>query len=340
MPKLAPVIRIGLTLLGVLMVIAAFLGVLYLGIGTNPPPLRIAVAAHDLLQGEYLTSGAYRIVDQIVDPRLASLYVQENELADYDGAFIVETLRKGDPINKVKLALDGTTALTRRYALALQNPDDVIMTLPVNPDVIPAKVSSGDFVNILFAGGNESGLSRLPESTPVPDLPIANSDPLLMEPISITTSQPDAIALPLADLMLEHVLVLDVNFQPTSQGYNETGTEQVVADGPISSIVVKVPRSHQTLLMFGASTSKLRFAIASPALETHQLQPQMGMDWAKYMALYRWKESQVLARGETLTQTLFPSHTVPAVTLPEAAVAAQPTAMPNPPAPTPTVVSQ
>ncbi|NJM40118.1 MAG: hypothetical protein HC853_04815, partial [Anaerolineae bacterium] len=110
MPKLVPVIRIGLTLIGVLMVVAAFLGVLYLGIGTNPPPLRIAVASQDVPQGERLQANHYRIVDQIIDPRLASLYVQESELTEYEGAYIVETLRRGDPINKVKLALDDTAA--------------------------------------------------------------------------------------------------------------------------------------------------------------------------------------------------------------------------------------
>jgi hypothetical protein len=249
-------------------------------------------------------------------------------------------LRKGDPINKVKLALDGNVAITRRYSLALQNPDDVIMTLPVNPDVIPAKISAGDFVNILFAGGNESGLSRLPEPTPIPELPLVNNELELIEPITQSTPQSDAIALPLADLMLEHVPVLDVNYQPSSQSYAESGSESVVVEGPITSIVVKVPRSHQTLLAFGASASKLRFAIASPALAPHQLQPQMGMDWAKYMALYRWKESQVLARGETLTQTLFPSYTVLSPAQPAAAALAQPPEIATPPEPTPTGVSQ
>ncbi len=83
-----------------------------------------------------------------------------------------------------------------------------------------------------------------------------------------------------------------------------------------ASIVVRVPRSHQTLLAFGASLSKLRFSIASPLLDAGQLQPQMGMDWRKYIELYRWKESQVAGRGETLTQTLFPNADALAVPAP------------------------
>lgn len=316
MLKFAPVIRLSLVVLGALLVVGAFAAVLTLGIGTNPPPLRIAVAARDIAQGDPLTPDAYRIVEQIIDPRLAQLYVQEDELARYADAFVVETLRRGDPINKVKLAMGNDATALRRYALALNDPDDVIMTLPVNPDVIPAKIAPGDFVNILFAGGSEAGIHRLPDPTPAPDLPVAlpaaDAEPasLSLGALAQAAEPTPDVVLPMADLMLEHVAVLDVNYQQlqnTSYGIGAAGNEQPFIDGPITSIVVKVPRSHQTLLAFGASVSRLRFSVASPALQAAALQPQMGMDWRKYVDLYRWKESQVLARGETVTQTLYPN---------------------------------
>ena len=208
MPKLAPVLRVGFVLLGALMVVAAFAGVIFLGIGTNPPPLRIAVVTRDLPRGESLRPGDFRVVEQIIDPRLAQLYVQENELPSYLGAYVIDTLRKGDPLNKVKLARGKDSQLHQRYALVLNNPDDVVMTLPVNPDIIPSRISAGDFVNILFAGGSEGGLSRLPDETVVPELPSALNTQVL--PMAILPNLD--IALPLADLMLEHVEVLDVNY--------------------------------------------------------------------------------------------------------------------------------
>lgn len=308
MAKFAPVVRIGLVILGAMLVVAAFLAVLYLGIGTNPPPLQIAVVSRDLPQGEQLKTSDFRIVEQIIDPRLASLYVQASEVPQYLGAFVVETLRKGDPLNKVKLALGNDSAAQRRYALALKDPNEVIMTLPVNPEVIPAKIIPGDFVNILLASGAEGGLNKLPEPAPSLGLPVeVNSQPVFTQTIETSA---DAIALPLADLMLEHVPVLDVAYQPiqsaATYGSGDASVDQPVSVGPIIAIVVKVPRSHQTLLMFGASVSKLRYAIASPTLASSPIQPQPGMDWAKYMSLYRWKEGQVAARGETLTGTLYP----------------------------------
>ena len=327
MPKLAPVLRIGFVLLGALMVVAAFAGVIFLGIGTNPPPLRIAVVTRDLPRGESLRPGDFRVVEQIIDPRLAQLYVQENELPSYLGAYIIDTLRKGDPLNKVKLAQGKDSQLHQRYALVLDNPDDVVMTLPVNPDIIPARISAGDFVNILFAGGSEGGLSRLPDATALPELPSAPSAQAL--PMAISPNLD--IALPLADLMLEHVEVLDVNYQSaarSSYGGQTTPSEtEPPTTGAIASIVVRVPRSHQTLLMFGASVSKLRFAIASPKLDPAQVRPQLGMDWAKYIKLYRWKEQQVAARGETVTQTLYPNIEIVPATAMTATIVTTPSAI-------------
>ena len=339
MLKLAPVIRIGLTLFGALLVVGAFAGVLMLGVGTNPPPLYIAVASRDLAQGEQVQPGDYRIVEQIIDPRLAALYVQESELPKYHGAFVVDTMRRGDPLNKIKLSIGDDGIVLRRYALALVNPDDVVMTLPVNPDIIPQRIAQGDFVNILFAGGEGMGLDRLPNPTVVPALPApmsldaaATPEPMPTIAISETTSE---IVLLLADLMLEHVPVLDVVYEQTQRASYDgnPSTDQApppTINGPIKAIVVRVPRSHQTLLMFGASMSKLRFAIGSPRLAAGSVQPQMGMDWGKYVSLYRWKEAQVAARGETLTQTLYPQAQVIVVapTTPPIATPIPPTATP------------
>jgi hypothetical protein len=153
----------------------------------------------------------------------------------------------------------------------------------------------------------------------LPDtLPVEQETPTALGAVDVfTPAEPTPeIVLPLADLMLEHVEVLDVNYQQlqnANYGMSQNGSEQPYVNGPITSIVVKVPRSHQTLLAFGATVSRLRFSIASPALNGTALQPQLGVDWGKYIDLYRWKESQVAQRGETLTQTLYPNVQIAAV---------------------------
>lgn len=322
--NLKPVIRIGMVLLGIVLVIGAFAAVLMFGVGTNPPPLHIAVVVRDLQAGERLQTADYRVVEQIIDPRLAALYVQEGELPLFASAYIVDGMRRGDPISKIKLAIGDAGLASRRYALALKDPGDVIMTLPVNPDIIPSKIAPGDFINILFSSGGTGAMTQLPVPPPtaIPDLPtpLAIAEPVTDTQLTLPTQAtpsptllaPPPLVLPIADLMLEHVPVLDVNYeQLQNPNYVAANTDlaQPFISGAIKSIVVKVPRSHQTLLTFGASTSQLRYAIASPTLDAKNLRPELGMDWATYIEAYRWKQAQVLARGETITQTLYPSYT-------------------------------
>jgi hypothetical protein len=350
--KISPHIRIGLTLLGVLLVIGAFVGNLYVGAANNPPPLRIVVAARDLQAGDRLQISDVAVEDQIINPSLSRLYVQESEIKGYVNTFVVDPIRRGDPLNKVKFASTASNGSQSRYGLVLTNTQQVVMVLPVNPDIIPSKLKSGDFINILFAAG-EGGLNKMPDNQASAQIavPTAIANPDLQDvaglemTISVSTSRP--VNLPLADVLLEHVEVLDVNFQQVQNpnyGTDSTRAEQPWLVGPISSVVVRVPRSYQNLLAFAAANGKVRYAVSSPMLTADQIQPQAGVDWGKIIELYRWKDQQALSRGETLTQTLYSGYLAgqtntqppPQVAIPTAApVAAE--AMPAAPTDVPAV---
>lgn len=350
--KVAPAVRVALTLLGLILVIGAFAFNLIFGMANNPPPLRIAVAVQDLPAGSSLQPENYRIVDQQIDPGLARLYVQERELADYNGALVVDTIRRGDPLNKSRLAAGDRSAALRRYALVLTDSNEVIMTLPVNPAIIPGKVSAGDRVNILFTVGRDISLSSFPdpteapptetpEPTPTPEAldPSALENPVVITPEITATATPTltptpVVALPLADLMLEHVEVLEVVYQQIQNpNYGPGGDSRPFIDGQIIAIVVKVPRAYQTVLSFAAASGDLRFAISSPALVVERdIKPGAGVDWKTYADMYRWKVMESLGRGETLTRTLYPEYTPAALITPgapAAAPAATPTAAPT-----------
>ena len=120
--SLKPMIRISIVILGVVLVVGAFVAVLTLGIGTNPPPLRIAIIQHDIIVGEHLKQGDFRIVEQIIDPRLAALYVQEHELPRYLGAYVVDPLLGGNhmltinrSINAVPMRIGNVLNPLRRW---------------------------------------------------------------------------------------------------------------------------------------------------------------------------------------------------------------------------------
>ena len=104
--KVSPAIRVALTVVGALIVIAAFLGTLYIGALNNPPPLRIIIAQRDLQRGDRLSMSDIAVENQVINPALGKLYVQEQELGSYTGAYVIDNIRRGDPLNKVRLSTD------------------------------------------------------------------------------------------------------------------------------------------------------------------------------------------------------------------------------------------
>lgn len=324
-----PAIRILLTLLGILLVVGAFLAVLAAGAITAKPPLRLVVAARDLAIGERVGLADLRVVEVVIDPALARMHVQAGELDAFTDAHVVDVIRRGDLLNKVKLKPaggPGEIETQRRTALVLDRANEVLMVLPVNPDVIPSGLTAGDFVNILFTAGNESGINRLPSEdateaivlqAPLPPAPFATQraaataipPALALTPTATPTPQ---MVLPLADIMLERVPIVAVNtqkLQNPNYGSERPGGDQPFVDGPITSIVVKVPASHQTVLAFGAATSKLRFTLLSPLATAGDVRPRSALDWASYVQLVEWKNREAAARGETLPAQLYPGYT-------------------------------
>lgn len=326
-----PAIRVLLTLLGILLVVGAFAAVLMAGALTAKPPVHLVVAARDLGIGERVTQADLRVLDVVIDPALAQLHVQANELDAYAGAQVMDVIRRGDLLNKVKLRPSGgpgESEALRRNALVLDRPNDVLMVLPVNPDVIPSGLSAGDYVNILFTAGNESGVNRLPNDNK-PEAIVLQA-PALQAPVPFATPRPTSLplppalavtptptptpemVLPLADIMLERVPIVAVNtqkLQNPNYGSERPGGDQPFVDGPIMSIVVKVPASHQTVLAFGAATSKLRFTLLSPLTTEGDVRPRGALDWASYVQLVEWKNREAQARGETLSAQLYPGYT-------------------------------
>lgn len=321
------VLRIGLVALGVVMTILPFVAHLLIDAQSKVSAQQIAVVRRDIEAGQSIELGDVRFEEQVLNPSLARLYVRRDEFEQYSGGFVVDRMRMGEPLLKVKL-LGGDHGLAlKRYALALDNPDDVIMTLPVGPDLIPGRISAGDAVNIIFASGgalSDRGLQPRPGGVTV----LAASAAPAPEGVQATPPEASAVVLPVADVMLENVEIIEVTRAVRT---DIEGAVEAEDTGPVSAIVVRVPRAFQTLLAFGSSTSQLRFAIASPRVDPGALSPAPAMSWGKYAELLAWKEAQAFARGETLTSTLLSRHVLPqpgAVVEPTPAVAL-PTATPR-----------
>jgi hypothetical protein len=336
MRAVRPFVRFFLTLVGLALVAAAFLGTLYFGSVNNRPVSRVLMAYRDIGVGERINAADLKVAELPLDPGLARLYVTESELDQFQSAVVVDVLRRGDPLSKAKLNVKGDLAsggARGRYALVLDNPNDVVLTLPVEQDYIPNGLSTSDSVNILLVAGND--INQLPRAR---EESVVSASSQTATPTPRANAMPQAtptpqLALPLADVMLERVPVLDVNRKqlPNPNAGPDRPGEPAFVNGEITSIVVKVPRTHQAILSFGASTKRLRFAVVSPQYAEKDVKPQLGVSWNAYVDLWDWKQKEAAARGETLQGILYPRYTPVAPTsTPARAADAQPQDLPTP----------
>jgi len=323
--KLAPAVRFSLTLIGLVIVAGAFLGVLFLGAGARPAPSRVAVVARDINAGEVVQAADLRIVEQIADASLVRLWVQESELPAYLGSVAADPMRRGEPLVKAKLVSGQPGG--GRYATILDNPESVIMTLPVDPRLVPERIARGDRINLIIALGS-GDFARFPDPTPEPPTPTplaapfaGDASPGLIAPTptpdpfaeiaaTLTPTPTPAILMPMADLILESVEVIDVvRERRQNPQFGQAAGQSAFIEGDIQALVVRVPRTYQTVLSWAAAAGALRYAIASPLLDpTVAPFPRAGVDWMSYAELYRWKVDQSIARGETLSNTLYPAY--------------------------------
>jgi Flp pilus assembly protein CpaB len=305
--------RLMLTLLGIALMLGAGAGVLFIGARNNPPPTRVLIATRDLQPGDTLGIDDLAIENLVMNPKLAEVYVTEPEAGMFLGAYVVDVIRRGDPLNKVKLTSTAPEiekrAIETRYGLVLTDTKQVVMVLPATPDIMPAQLKSGDVVNILFVAGADSAALTLPEKREPPALAAATPFELpagVVVPTAEPTAAPVPMMLPLADVLLERIEVLDIHYQAAQSSY--TADDNTGPSREINSIVVRVPRNYQTLLSFASATGKIRYAVASPMNDPASQAPAAGVDWGSVVELYQWKREQALARGETLTQTLYPGY--------------------------------
>ena len=246
-------LRSGTLLIGLLLAVLAFAAYFFLGNVLNPPPYQVVIVVQQVSPGETLRLSMLSVDAQRVHPKVAGEYVLQDELASWLGATVNEPLHPGDPLTKARLVRAGNPAAVRHLAIALQEPDQVAMVIPVSPETCPSRLLPGDRVDISFGIGRvkQTAFSE-PPATPTPTAlppitPPRGADPARDEPPGPVAEPPMAgtgwgpheeegteplaippgatilrageisqqleATLPLAKIVLRGVEVLDVRFQ-------------------------------------------------------------------------------------------------------------------------------
>jgi len=345
------VLIVGLVLMG-----ASFAGVFLLGQVFNPPAVQVIVASRDLSPGDVVT---------LRDLALVSLHIDESESGFYDTIFlqsdvqflnnktVTQPIAAGQPIPRNAVVSEGNAS--GGLAGQLEDPDLIAVVVPVSAETAPPGIRVGDFVDLVYG---VTGAAYAPVVPPT-EVPFQSySAPLVVEPES--SEGPGALAptptvtpgvmlyAPLAKTIVTNARVLDL-VRETKQSSQVTSSGQTVVSevtGPVTALVLAVPRDAQEVVQFALDTGIVRVSLLSAnaradGTRAGDRRPTLGMTWNDLVALLEMEREQRLAAGlpDQITgagQDLWRQQDLAAQA---AAAVAQATATPLPtltPSPTPT----
>jgi len=299
-PSLLPVI-------GILVLILAFVGFLLFAYFVNPPATPIAVAVVDIPAGTVIMRDMVGIDEQRINAQVASVLVQERDLDQFIGGIAVQNIYAFEPVAKADISTRDNPAASSRLSLALTDPTIVAIVIPVTRETAPNKIVAGDYVDLNFAVGSAmflaGSLSTAPTPFPFQPLPgVFVTQPSLPLPATPTPTAEPRLTLPVAKTIVHAARVLSVVYdEAPNPAYAGPGSgEPATIRGDLVAIVVTVPAEAQELVQFGVTNGAVRVSLLAPGKDWESdtagpRQPTLGMSWDDFVALMRLDRASALA---------------------------------------------
>jgi len=275
-------------LLGLIMAVLGFVGVILLSQILQPPTYEVVVVVQEVPAFTTLTDAQLAVDTQSVSAAIAAKYVLAGELNDLlaGGAVAVEHLRPGQPLLREQVASGDNAAKVSRLAVALTDPGLVIVSVPVQTNALPA-VLPGDVVALFFASGNVQAQQIVtatitgPTPTPVPQLP-----GVISETVIVTTE----LQLPVAKWLANGVVYRLQRELKENPNYGAPGKEAAAEpryiEGDVKSLDVVVRRETAEWVAFALAHGKVQIgvlpAVTRPEIEAGDFQPSRGVTWSDF----------------------------------------------------------
>jgi hypothetical protein len=272
--------------LGLILAVAGFGGVLLIGQLNQPPVYDVAVVMRELPAFTALTGDLFGTDTQSVSAAVAEKYVLAGDLPDLlsAGAVAVENLHAGQPLLRAQVASGAQAEGVSRLAVALKDPDRVIVAVPVIQNNLPA-VFPGDAVALFFASGNVQAQQIAtatitgPMPTPVPQLP-----GVISETVIVTTE----LQLPIAKWLTNGVVYHLNREVKENANYGAPGFENEprYIEGEVKALDIVVRRADAEWLAFALAHGKVQVgvlpAVTRPEVEAGTLAPSQGVTWSDF----------------------------------------------------------
>jgi Flp pilus assembly protein CpaB len=295
-------------IIGVALVVVAFLALFLVANLINPPSQLVLVASRDIQAGERLSPELARAVE-VQLPFVAS-FIREEEADLFEGAVFIEAVHENEPIHKASLIDADNPAAISRSSLALDDPNLVAFVVPVSPETVPPDVREGDRVDLTLGVGSATFLAGSLSVVPTPNpfeprevfvgglveqggqtflaTPVQPSGELpIPESIVVPSpTQPPQVTLPIAKNLLRNALVLRVVYeQRPNPGFTGEGQSAFIR-GDIQALVLAIPSEAEEVVTFALANGDVRVAVRSPLASADDGSPTLGMSWDDLVAFF------------------------------------------------------
>lgn len=295
-------------IVGVALVVAAFLALFLVANILNPPAQLVLVATRDIEAGERLSPELARAVE--VQLPFVDSFILEAEADLFEGAVFIEPVHQNEPIHKASLIDADNPAAISRSSLALDDPNLVAFVVPVSPETAPPDIREGDRVDLTLGVGSAMFLAGSLSVVPTPNpfeprevfvgglvelggqtfltTPVEPSGQLPIPQVTVvpTATQFPQVTLPIAKTLVRNALVLRVVYeQRPNPGFTGEGQSAFIR-GDIQALVLAIPIEAEETVTFALANGDVRVAVRSPLASGEDGSPTLGMSWDDLVAFF------------------------------------------------------
>jgi hypothetical protein len=279
-------------LLGIILAIGAFLGVLLIGKITQPATYEVTVVLQEIPAYTRLTGDTMGLDTQSLSASVADKYVLSDEFENLlaEGVVAVENLHPGQPLLREQVASGAEVKGLTRLAVALDDPDQVIFSVAIDQDKVPPVVP-GDVVALFFTTGQIQAHSLITETV----------EDELEAGEGITRAWPSAfaeddevitttieLAMPMAKWVANGIVYRLNQERKENPNYGAPGMENEprYIEGKTRSLDIVIHRDTAEWIAFIQAHGQIQVAVlpavAKQAVEAGTFPPEPGVTWTDF----------------------------------------------------------
>jgi hypothetical protein len=285
-------------LIGIILAVGAAVGVLFVGQLNQPPTFDVVVAVAEIPEFSQLEAGDVAVDTQSLSPALAEKYVlaQDWEPMMAEGAAAIETLHPGQPILRVQVVSGAESEGLNRLAAALDDPDRMVVSVPVEEDQLPGIVP-GDVIALFFSAGHLQAQKLITDIVEIEDIPteliaspaapLTGTGSIVIEPPEVTTTTVE-LTLPVSKWICNGVVYRLNQERKENPNYGAPGMESEprYVEGEVKALDLVIHRDDAERAAFALAHGEVQVfllpAITRPDVEAGTLDASPGVTWTDF----------------------------------------------------------